>query len=297
MCELEGEPAKIERRHGLAAGPGRARRPPRRPRRELTAAPWSTTATSDDALADTRAHELAAAGRRAVGAGLGGARASTTLAASGRAPARDRGHRPRPPGRASGPRRGRGRELRRARWRADVDAQRSTPLAVVRAAVSYPDRGAARGPGCRPCARDPFATERFPDDPYGLTPASLAAVDPTSASRPWPGARPRPWPTAGATRDAASGLAGVHLTITVGSPFVRGSFTLPRYVRRDDVDVGLLRRGPGLRQRIGELHDRRARLAPETSFPSRPAAPPSGVLDAPSWRPGTWASASGPRRS
>lgn len=60
---------------------------------------------------------------------------------------------------------------------ADVDAQRSTPLAVVREAVSYPTEvlRAARVP---PVRRDPFVSERFPDDPYGLTPASLAAMDP-----------------------------------------------------------------------------------------------------------------------
>ena len=29
-----------------------------------------------------------------------------------------------------------------------------------------------------PVARDRFVSERFPDDPYGLTPASLQAVDP-----------------------------------------------------------------------------------------------------------------------
>ena len=35
--------------------------------------------------------------------------------------------------------------------------------------------------GVPPVVRDPFAEERFPDDPYGLTPASLAAVDPALA--------------------------------------------------------------------------------------------------------------------
>jgi len=65
----------------------------------------------------------------------------------------------------------------RALLSADVDGQRSTPLAVVRAAVSFPTAvlSAARVP---PVARDPFVTERFPDDPYGLTPASLQAMDP-----------------------------------------------------------------------------------------------------------------------
>jgi hypothetical protein len=60
---------------------------------------------------------------------------------------------------------------------ADVDAQRTTPLAVVRAAVSYPTE-VLRDAGVAPVSRDPFVSERFPDDPYGLTPASLQALAP-----------------------------------------------------------------------------------------------------------------------
>ena len=60
---------------------------------------------------------------------------------------------------------------------ADLDAQRSTPLAVVRAAVSYPTE-VLRHARVPPVARDRFVSERFPHDPYGLTPASLAAMDP-----------------------------------------------------------------------------------------------------------------------
>ena len=60
---------------------------------------------------------------------------------------------------------------------ADVDAQRSTPLAVVRDAVSYPTEVLRRAQ-VPPVPRDPFVSERFPDDPYGLTPASLQAMDP-----------------------------------------------------------------------------------------------------------------------
>ncbi len=60
---------------------------------------------------------------------------------------------------------------------ADVDGQRSTPLAVVRAAVSYPTE-VLRQAQVPPVPRDPFVSERFPDDPYGLTPASLQAMDP-----------------------------------------------------------------------------------------------------------------------
>jgi hypothetical protein len=60
---------------------------------------------------------------------------------------------------------------------ADVDAQRSTPLAVVRAAVSYPTE-VLHEAGVAPVRRDPFVSDRFPDDPYGLTPASLQALAP-----------------------------------------------------------------------------------------------------------------------
>jgi hypothetical protein len=60
---------------------------------------------------------------------------------------------------------------------ADVDAQRSTPLAVVRGAVSYPTE-VLREAGVAPVPRDPFVSERFPDDPYGLTPASLQTLRP-----------------------------------------------------------------------------------------------------------------------
>jgi len=60
---------------------------------------------------------------------------------------------------------------------ADVDGQRSTPLAVVRSAVSYPTEVLRRAQ-VPPVPRDAFVTGRFPDDPYGLTPASLQAMDP-----------------------------------------------------------------------------------------------------------------------
>ena len=57
---------------------------------------------------------------------------------------------------------------------ADVDRQRTTPLAVVRAAVAVPTAVLAEA-GVPPVVRDRFAEARFPDDPYGLTPASLAS--------------------------------------------------------------------------------------------------------------------------
>jgi hypothetical protein len=66
----------------------------------------------------------------------------------------------------------------RALLSSDVDTQRSTPLEAVRAAVTYPT-GVLRAAGVAPVERDRFTTERFPDDVYGLTPASLAAVDPS----------------------------------------------------------------------------------------------------------------------
>ncbi|HEY5250591.1 MAG TPA: hypothetical protein VIJ09_02970 [Acidimicrobiales bacterium] len=60
---------------------------------------------------------------------------------------------------------------------ADVDAQSTTPLAIVRGAVAYPT-GVLLRAGVPPVVRDAFDEERFPDDAYGLTPASLGAVDP-----------------------------------------------------------------------------------------------------------------------
>jgi hypothetical protein len=65
----------------------------------------------------------------------------------------------------------------RALLGSDVDAQRSTPLAVVRAAVAYPTEVLAQAQ-VPPVPRDAFVAQRFPHDPYGLTPASLQAVDP-----------------------------------------------------------------------------------------------------------------------
>ena len=63
---------------------------------------------------------------------------------------------------------------------ADVDAQGATPLQVVREAVRYPT-AVLRHAGVAPPARDRFAQERFPDDPYDLTPATLEALDPDLA--------------------------------------------------------------------------------------------------------------------
>jgi hypothetical protein len=62
----------------------------------------------------------------------------------------------------------------------DIDAQRTTPLAVVRD-IAVPMVTAALVELGRPplaeTERDPFARERFPDDVYGLTPSSWADID------------------------------------------------------------------------------------------------------------------------
>jgi hypothetical protein len=59
---------------------------------------------------------------------------------------------------------------------ADVDAQGSTPLEIVRAAVRYPTE-VLQAAGVPPVVRDAFDETRFPDDVYGLSPASLGALD------------------------------------------------------------------------------------------------------------------------
>ena len=59
---------------------------------------------------------------------------------------------------------------------ADIDEQRSGPLAVLRSAVAYPS-GVLRSAGVPPVERDAFSEEHFPDDDYDLTPATFADVD------------------------------------------------------------------------------------------------------------------------
>lgn len=73
---------------------------------------------------------------------------------------------------------------------ADVDEQTTTPLEVMRGAVAYPT-GVLRGARVPAVVRDPFDEARFPDDLYGLTPASLGAVDPslTDPARDWGAAK------------------------------------------------------------------------------------------------------------
>lgn len=60
---------------------------------------------------------------------------------------------------------------------ADVDEQRGNPLALLRRATQHPTDllGSAGVPAVR---RDAFAVERFPDDHYGLVPATWADVHP-----------------------------------------------------------------------------------------------------------------------
>lgn len=61
---------------------------------------------------------------------------------------------------------------------ADIDAQSGTPLTILRRAVSYPTEVLA-GAGVPHVVRDGFAERMFPDDVYGLAPASLADIDPS----------------------------------------------------------------------------------------------------------------------
>lgn len=62
----------------------------------------------------------------------------------------------------------------------DVDDQRDTPLTLLRNAVAYPT-AVLQAAGVPPVERDRFAVERFPDDPYDLTPATFADIDPSLA--------------------------------------------------------------------------------------------------------------------
>jgi hypothetical protein len=59
---------------------------------------------------------------------------------------------------------------------ADIDEQATTPLALLRSAVAYPT-AVLRAAGVPPVRRDGFDAERFPDDLYGLTPATYADID------------------------------------------------------------------------------------------------------------------------
>ena len=58
----------------------------------------------------------------------------------------------------------------------DIDEQWTTPLALVRRAVSYPS-AVLHAAGVPPVERDAFVEQVFPDDIYGLSPASLSDLD------------------------------------------------------------------------------------------------------------------------
>ena len=62
----------------------------------------------------------------------------------------------------------------------DVDEQATTPLSLLRGAVRFPT-SVLRALGVPPVDRDEVQERLFPDDPYDLTPASFADVDPALA--------------------------------------------------------------------------------------------------------------------
>ena len=64
----------------------------------------------------------------------------------------------------------------------DVDEQRANPLAVLRSAVRYPTAVLAAA-GVPPVVRSEFDERAFPDDVYGLAPATWADLDPALQER------------------------------------------------------------------------------------------------------------------
>jgi hypothetical protein len=72
-----------------------------------------------------------------------------------------------------------GAELR-ALLAADIDNQRTTPLALLRGAVRYPTE-VLRAAGVPEVERDPIQVRLLPDDPYDLSPATFTDVDPSLA--------------------------------------------------------------------------------------------------------------------
>lgn len=65
----------------------------------------------------------------------------------------------------------------RALLAADIDEQTTTPLALLREAVG-PATAVLREHGAVPVERDPFAVRTFPEDVYGLAPATFEDVAP-----------------------------------------------------------------------------------------------------------------------
>ena len=68
----------------------------------------------------------------------------------------------------------------RALLGSDVDAQRQSPLSLLRTAVRYPT-SVLRAAGVPPVQRDEFAERAFPADVYDLAPAAFADLDPDLA--------------------------------------------------------------------------------------------------------------------
>jgi hypothetical protein len=66
----------------------------------------------------------------------------------------------------------------RALLAADVDDQRTNPLALLRSATAHAT-AVLRDLGVPAAPRDQFARGSFPDDTYGLVPASWEDVDPS----------------------------------------------------------------------------------------------------------------------
>lgn len=64
----------------------------------------------------------------------------------------------------------------RALLAADVDEQRTNPLAIVREAVAWPT-AVLREAGVPPVERDDHDRAHFPDDDYGLTPMTWLDLD------------------------------------------------------------------------------------------------------------------------
>jgi hypothetical protein len=63
---------------------------------------------------------------------------------------------------------------------ADIDAQWTTPLTLVRKAVPFAS-AVLQAAGVPPAGRDAVDAAMFPDDVYGLTPARFSDLDPSLA--------------------------------------------------------------------------------------------------------------------
>lgn len=70
----------------------------------------------------------------------------------------------------------------RALLATDVDEQRANPLALLRSAVRFPAAVLAEA-GVPAAVRTPFDEVAFPEDVYGLTPATWSDIDPALHER------------------------------------------------------------------------------------------------------------------